>query len=73
MKKHFLTILALLLIATMAQANDTGDFMRETGKIYVVVAVIVVIFAGVALYLWRLDRRLSQLEHQIKDSDERKN
>lgn len=45
--------------------------MRETGKIYVVVAVILVIFAGLAIYLWRLDRKLTNLEHQIKDSDER--
>lgn len=63
-------ILALLLPGVSAQAGN-GDFMRETGKIYVVVAVILVIFAGLAIYLWRLDRKLTNLEHQIKDSDER--
>jgi CcmD family protein len=73
MQKHYLTIFALILIQAQAMAADGGDFMRETGKIYVVVAVILVIFACVALYLWRLDRRLTTLEHQIKDSDERKN
>lgn len=60
---------ALLLPGVSAFAGG-GDFMRETGKIYVVVAVIVVIFLGLATYLWRLDRKLTNLEHQIKDSDE---
>lgn len=73
--RHFLSFIllaALLLPAIPAKAGN-GDFMRETGKIYVVVAVILVIFAGVVTYLFRLDRRLTNLEHQIKDSDERKN
>ena len=72
-KKQFLllfSILALLLPSVPAWAGN-GDFMRETGKIYVVVAVIVVIFIGIAFYLLRLDRKLTNLEHQIKDSDER--
>ncbi len=41
--------------------------MRETGKINVVVAVILVIFLGIVWYLVRLERRLTKLEHQIKD------
>ena len=43
------------------------DFLRSIGKMYVVVAVIVVVFLGLALYLWRLDRRLTDLEDQIDD------
>ncbi len=72
-KKQFLlliSILALLLPGVPAWAGG-DDFMRQTGKIYVVVAVIVVIFIGIAIYLLRLDRKLTNLEHQIKDSDER--
>ena len=34
---------------------------------YVVVAVIVVVFLGLAFYLWRLDRRLTDIENQIDD------
>jgi hypothetical protein len=39
-----------------------ADAMRENGKIYVVVAVIVTIFAGIIFYLVRLDRKISKLE-----------
>lgn len=43
------------------------DFLRSTGKIYSVVAVIVAIFIGLVLYLYRLDKKLTNLENQIKD------
>ena len=36
--------------------------MRSNGKIYVVIAVIVAIFAGIIIYLVRLDRKLTKLE-----------
>jgi CcmD family protein len=65
--------LALLLPGHSVWAGN-GDFMRETGKIYVVVAVLLVIFAGIALSLFRIDRKISNMEHQIKGpSDEWKN
>ena len=67
MRKIFTIILflAISLPAVLAQGNR--DFMRETGKINVVVAVILVIFLGIVWYLVRLERKLTKLEHQIKD------
>lgn len=41
-----------------------ADVMRSNGKIYVVVAVILTIFAGIILYLIRLDRKITKLEKQ---------
>lgn len=38
--------------------------MRANGKIYVVVAVVVTILAGVILYLVSIDRKLRKLEKQ---------
>lgn len=64
----FFTIILFLAISlpvTFAEGNR--DFMRETGKINVVVAVILVIFLGIVWYLVRLDRKLTKLEHQTKD------
>lgn len=62
-------LLLILSVATICaqSAEPPADFLRSIGKIYVVVAVIVIVFLGLALYLWRLDRRLSDLEKQIDD------
>ena len=43
------------------------DFLRSTGKIYSVVVVILVIFLGIVLFLFRLDNKLTKLEKQIKN------
>lgn len=48
-------------------SSSSVDFLRSTGKIYSVVAVIVVIFIGIILYLYRLDKKLTILENQNKD------
>ena len=62
-------LIILTLFSTLqAQSGDT-DFMRSTGKIYVVVAVILAIFAGLVVFLIYLDRKLTRLENQIKDND----
>lgn len=67
MRKVFTIILfmAISLPSLMAQGNR--DFMRESGKIYVVVGVIVLIFLGIVSYLVYLERKLTKLEHQLKD------
>lgn len=44
-----------------------NDFMRSVGKIYVVVAVLIIIFIGLALYLFFIDRRISKLEKSNKN------
>ena len=43
--------------------------MRETGKINVVVGVILLIFFGIVWYLVRLDRKLTRIEHQLNNDD----
>jgi CcmD family protein len=40
--------------------------MRSNGKIYVVVGVIAIIFVGLVVYLFTIDRRLSKLEKDQK-------
>lgn len=44
---------------------EMADTMRQSGKIYVVVAVVITIFAGLVFYLVRLDKKVSQLEQDI--------
>ena len=45
------------------------DFMRSVGKIYVVVAVIVIVLLGLFAFVWLVDRRLTKLEDQINDHE----
>jgi hypothetical protein len=60
----FLSIISSLIL--LAQDNTNGvemaDALRQNGKIYVVVAVILTIFAGIIIYLIRLDKKISKLE-----------
>jgi hypothetical protein len=67
MKKLFLlATLFLMHFVVLAQDNpgntEMADVMRSNGKIYVVVAVILTIFAGIIIYLVRLDRKISKIE-----------
>lgn len=45
-----------------AQQGEPTDFMRSNGKIYVVVAVVVIILIGLFIYLVNLDRKITKLE-----------
>ncbi len=38
------------------------DIMKSSGKIYVVVAVVLIILLGLFFYVWRLDKKISALE-----------
>ena len=69
MLKRSLLSLSLLLFNVSIWAQkpnvEMADTMRDNGKIYVVVAVIVTIFIGIILYLIRLDRKMTRLEKDI--------
>lgn len=49
---------------------EMADEMRSNGKIYVVVGVIFLIFAGITFYLLKIDRKITALEKEIKSSNE---
>jgi len=57
----FSTFIFFTLLAK-AQEVKMADIMKENGKIYVVIAVMLTILAGLILYLIRLDRKISKLE-----------
>jgi CcmD family protein len=61
-----LLLTTLLSVITMAQDKkpDMADTMRSNGRIYVVVAVVLTILAGLILYMWRLDRKMTKLEKE---------
>lgn len=49
------------------QEVEMADTLRQDGKIYVVVIVLLTVLAGVVVYLISLDRKVSKLEKQLKD------
>lgn len=65
MKKIIFALMLLLssvqLFAQTGQV-EMADAMRSNGKIYVVVVCIVVILAGLLVYLFSLDKRLKKIE-----------
>lgn len=69
MKHLLLTVCLILSLSVISFAqNDAGVEMatalRSSGKIYVVVAVIAVIFIGIVIYLFSIDNRLKKIEKQ---------
>ena len=63
-----------LIQAMLVEAQDSlqkekpqmAELMRSNGKIYVVVAVLVIILGGLFFYLINLDRKISRLEQRTK-------
>jgi CcmD family protein len=57
------------LMCSFAQANQQVEMatgLRSSGKIYVVVLALTMVFIGVSLYLFSLDRRISKIEKTSK-------
>lgn len=72
MKRRGLFIL-LVFLSSLAKAQSVSwdQTFRESGKIYVVVGVIAIIFVGLMLFLISQDRRISKLEKTLKIHEER--
>ncbi|MDT8887533.1 CcmD family protein [Aquirufa regiilacus] len=68
MKKYIFSLfMALISFAGQAQAQvEMADQFRADGKIYVVIAIVAIILTGIFIYLFRLDRKITDLEKRIK-------
>jgi CcmD family protein len=71
--KKLISLITLLFISATMFAQDTtanepemADKLYADGRIYVVVAVVATIFAGIIVYLINLDSKISKLEKQLK-------
>ncbi|WP_026903025.1 CcmD family protein [Pedobacter glucosidilyticus] len=64
MKRFFSLIAILFLVVQFAQAQsvEMAETLRSSGKIYVVVAVMALLFLGLFFYLFSIDRRLKKIE-----------
>ena len=78
MKKLLTIFLLVLSLSVMAQEKipvtesdysnnsvEMADQLRADGKIYVLVGIIGIIFAGITVYLISTDKKISKLEKSI--------
>ncbi|MDB5011382.1 MAG: hypothetical protein JWQ06_2171 [Mucilaginibacter sp.] len=66
-KLPFLLLLLLSFTSVFAQADQSVEMdnvMRSSGKIYVVIATIAIVFIGLAIYLFSIDKRLRKIEKE---------
>lgn len=69
MKKLLLLSFVLFLTALAARAQgdvEMADRLRADGKIYVIVLIILIVLAGLFVYLFLLDRKVKKLEDRLK-------
>ena len=63
--KRILNLLMLLIGApVIANAQTVDNLMRSSGRIYVVVVVMLVIFIGLIAYLIRIDKKIGRLKNR---------
>ena len=65
----FATIFSVFAYAQDSLQNEKpqmADGLRSNGKIYVVVTVLIIILAGLFLYLVNTDRKISRMEKNRK-------
>ena len=72
MKKHLKIFLAALFMMVCFTSNaqnevEMADGMRAEGKIYVVVAIILIILGGLVAYLFLLDRKVKKLQDLLDE------
>jgi hypothetical protein len=76
MKKLINYLLCLILVSgsspALAQDAAMADTMRSEGKIYVVVAIILIVLAGLITYLFLLDRKVTKLEKWLNEKPQTK-
>ncbi|ADR22463.1 hypothetical protein MATR_36910 [Marivirga tractuosa] len=84
MKKiKYILVFALLMVSLGLSAQKTeiaeedysnsqiemADSMRADGKIYVLVAIIVTLFAGFMIYVIMTERKVKKLEKSLKERE----
>lgn len=67
MLKNILTLVLLTVSLFLNAQVEMADDFRGEGKIYVVIAIILVLLAGFFYLLFKLDRRSKRLENEINE------
>lgn len=65
-KMLLFAMLAYVVSNAQDEAIEMANTFRQSGKIYVVITVIAIIFTGIISYLIYIDRKISNLENKQK-------
>ncbi len=69
MKKITNIILTLMIsMPCIAQEVEMADTLRNEGKIYVVVTILLIILIGLLGYLVMIDRKVTRLEKKLENN-----
>ena len=73
----FVALLANISVAlaqeTASSQIDMADTMRSEGKIYVVVVVVSIVFTGLIIYAFNIERKLGKVEKELDGLKSRQN
>jgi CcmD family protein len=75
MDKLLKTLFALIFVnpAFGQDQVEMADQLRAEGKIYVVVAIVLIVLAGLIFYLFLLDKKVKKLEKLVSDKKKQTN
>lgn len=67
-KRVILNALMLLPFLTAAAQDSTGlgETLQDDGKLNAVIAVVLVILAGIFVFLFRIEKQVQKLEDELK-------
>ena len=71
-KYSLLCIMSASMQTALAQNVEMADEFRAEGKIYVVVAVVLIVLLGLFAYLFMLDRKITRLERTLRERNQTK-
>lgn len=67
MKNLFLIFVLFISQLVSAQSNSAVEMMHDNGKLYVVLAVVLIILVGLFVYLFITERSIKNLEEKLNN------
>lgn len=62
----FTLFLTGISIGQTTEKPEMAEGLKANGMIYIVVIVLLIVFAGIVLYLVSIDRKLNRIEKELK-------
>jgi hypothetical protein len=68
------TLILCVILPTYGQEQaEMADSFRAEGKIYVVVAIVLIVLAGLIFYLFLMDKKIKKLEKLVSEKKKQTN